>query len=236
MGKEVLIFMHMNDATPGYIGDFFRMNKIPFRIIRSYNNESIPALDDSMAGLVFMGGVMSANDEISWIKDEIQLIQQALEIRLPLLGHCLGGQLISKALGQTISENTVPEVGWHSCESVQNESADEWLGIMDEPFTMFHWHYETFSVPVDAQHLFSSAHCENQAYSYRDNVLAMQCHVEMTEELLTDWITKWKSSLKTESASEQSYAQIKNNLLEKIADLNQVAEKLYGRWAAALST
>ena len=77
MTREVLVFLHMDDKNSGYIGDYFQRQKIPFRIIRSYADEAVPRLDGSIAGLVFMGGVMSANDDIPWIKQEIALIRAA---------------------------------------------------------------------------------------------------------------------------------------------------------------
>ena len=235
MQRQVLIFLHMDDRHPGYIADYLHNHSIPYRIVRADQGDVIPPLDKSIAGLVFMGGVMSANDNISWIKAEIELIRQALDQGIPLLGHCLGGQLISRALGQEVSANPVAEVGWHSCYRQPGAAAEDWLGDTIDPFTMFHWHYETFAVPADAQLLFSSQHCQNQAYSYGGNVLAMQGHVEMTEALLRSWITQWRSHLHECSASVQNYRQIEHNLKANIAALNQLAETLYQRWAATLS-
>ena len=235
MKKEVLIFLHMNDEHPGYIADFLAANNIPYRVIRSYNNELIPQLDDSMAGLVFMGGIMSANDDLPWIKQELRLIEQALAANVPLLGHCLGGQLISKVLGQSISKSPVAEVGWHRCQTQDNAIAKEWLGDLDN-FQMFHWHYETFSIPEQATHIFATPHCHNQAYVYRDNVLAMQCHVEMTAPLVVSWVDSWPEGLVNVSDSEQNIAQIKADLSTKIAEINIVAEQLYSRWIQSLKS
>ena len=234
MTKEVLIFLHMNDQHPGYIADYLQRQNIPCRIIRGYQGDAIPVLDNAMAGLVFMGGAMSANDDIVWLKDEIKLIKQALDNKLPLLGHCLGGQLISKALGETVCKNPVQEIGWHHCKPVNSDQARQWLGDIEDPFIMFHWHAETFSVPNNAQLLFSSDHCKNQAYCYGNNVLAMQCHVEMTLPLINHWINHWKDDLTLQSESQQNYPKINQNLAEKISSLNRVADVLYGRWVQTL--
>ena len=235
MGKEVLIFLHMDDKHPGYIADHLQRQKIPYRIIRGYAGDPIPQLDDSMAGLVFMGGVMSANDDLLWIKQEIALIREALDSSVPLLGHCLGGQLISIALGAQVTTNPAGEVGWHRCSKQINAQTSEWLEGIDDRFMMFHWHFETFSLPEKAQLLFSSDYCHNQAYSYGNNVLAMQGHVEMTEPLLTDWITQWRDDLHNTTPSTQNYAQIEQPLVANIAALNKVAEQLYQRWTSTLS-
>ena len=235
MSKEVLIFLHMDDKHPGYIADYLQRQKIPYRIIRGYAGDPIPQLDDSMAGLVFMGGVMSANDDLLWIKQEIGLIREALDNSVPLLGHCLGGQLISIALGASVTTNAVGEVGWHRCTKQVNQYASKWLEGIDDRFMMFHWHFETFSLPEKAQLLFSSDYCHNQAYSYGKNVLAMQGHVEMTESLLAGWITQWRDDLQTTTPSTQNYEQIKESLVTNVAALNQVAEKLYQRWTATIT-
>jgi len=235
MTRQVLIFLHMDDKHPGYIADYLSKNEISYRIIRSYRGEAIPQLDESMAGLVFMGGVMSANDEISWIKQEVALIRSALKANVPILGHCLGGQLISRALGAKVTTNPVGEVGWHQCFKKNNCHNTKWLGNIVDPFMMFHWHYETFAVPHKAQLLFSSDHCHNQAYSYGDNVLAMQGHVEMTKPLLTEWITGWRDDLQVTAPSIQNHEQIKTSLSANIVELNQVAEQLYKRWSSTLS-
>lgn len=246
VAREVLVFQHMEEAHPAYIETFLERQQIPYRLIRGFAGEPIPQWHHSMTGLVFMGGVMSVNDELPWLQSELQLIIDALRHNTPILGHCLGGQLISKACGETISDNPLAEIGWHRCTGLEHASALEWLGDVNNPFQMFHWHYQRFDLPnkrpapgsgtiaQQAQLLFSSQHCENQAYVLGDNVLAMQCHVEMTEAMVASWMKNWGSELRAETHSEQSEAQILDQLSDKIAELNQVAERLYQRWVETL--
>ena len=108
-------------------------------------------------------------------------------------------------------------------------------GEVSDPFTMFHWHKETFSLPEKSKLLFSSQHCRNQAFTIGNNVLAMQCHVEMTEPLLRDWIDHWREDLSGDSQSVQSYKSIDKDFKENIADLRRVADQLYGRWVSTLA-
>ena len=110
MAKEVLIFMHTVDDSPGYVAVLLQRNNINFRVIHSYKNEIIPELDDTMAGLIFLGGTMSVNDGIAWLEQEVRLIRQAIKANIPVIGHCLGGQLISQALGQQITKNPDIEI------------------------------------------------------------------------------------------------------------------------------
>jgi GMP synthase-like glutamine amidotransferase len=225
----------MDDEHPGYIGHYLQRKDISYRIIRGYQSDLIPTLDESIAGLVFMGGLVSVNDDIPWIKQEIDLIREALDNNIPVLGHCLGGQLITVALGYEVTTNPVEEVGWHYCHKQPSRYTKDWLGDIDDTFIMFQWHLETFALPAEAQLLFSSKHCRNQAYCYGDNVLAMQGHVEMTEPMLVEWMIRWRSFLMDQSPSAQNYPQMNENLKVNITALNKVAEKLYQRWTSTLS-
>ena len=234
MTKMVLIFIHTDDRDPGYIADFLTDKNISYQIIRGGEGDAIPLLDGSIAGLVFMGGMMSVNDPIPWIEQEIKLIGQALAQNIPILGHCLGGQMISKALGEKVTENPVLELGWHRCHPVLSGSASHWLGNIDKAFTMFHWHCETFAIPPQGTLLFSSEYCHNQAYSVGDNVLALQCHVEMTLPVMRSWMEEWRERLTNESPSVQSYRQIMQHLEDNVAALNIVADQLYRRWVSTL--
>ena len=235
MAKEVLIFMHTPDDAPGYVADILQRHNIPFRVIHSYKNEVIPNLEPSIAGLIFLGGSMSVNAGIVWLEQEVKLIRQALSANIPIVGHCLGGQLISLALDQPVIKSLVPEIGWHRCYSLETSAANDWLGKLANDFIMFHWHVETFEIPPQAMPLFSSKYCQNQAYSYGDNVLAMQCHVEMTESLLTSWLDKYWDELLAQSDSEQNHQQIRAQLIDSIPELNRVAEQLYSRWIKTLT-
>ena len=234
MSSEVLIFQHMKEAHPSYIELFLECRGVPFRILRGFAGDPIPSLDDSVAGLVFMGGVMSANDDLPWLLEEQRLISQALEQQRPLLGHCLGGQLISKVCGQPIDDNPVAEIGWHPCYRSANPIAGQWLQSLPDPFPMFHWHYQRFATPPGAELIFSSRHCENQAYVLGGNVLAMQCHVEMTTAMVESWMQHWGDELINANASEQTAEQILDHLEENIHGLHQVAETLYARWLETL--
>src|SRR3954463_16758094 len=94
----------------------------------------------------------------------LALIRQAVERDVPVLGHCLGGQLMAKALGATVSRNPVKEIGWGTVRVAEDEEARRWFGETGE-FLSFHWHGETFTIPAGASLIASSSHCPNQAFS-----------------------------------------------------------------------
>src|SRR6266566_5068290 len=121
--KEIIIFRHAAHEGPGYLADYLNRRKLAFRLVCIDRNEPIPTSIDGVAGLVFMGGPMSVNDRLPWIPKVVSLIQQAVGADVPVLGHCLGGQLMSKALGGKIGRNRVKEIGWLPVEVVESPTA-----------------------------------------------------------------------------------------------------------------
>jgi len=109
--KSILIFRHIACEGPGYLGDYLTSRDIPFNTIRVDKGEDVPEDPTAYSGLVFMGGPMSVNEPVPWIEKELKLICKAYQENMPILGHCLGGQLISKALGGEITSNPVTEMG-----------------------------------------------------------------------------------------------------------------------------
>src|SRR3989338_7299219 len=176
--KPIAISRHTPTEGPGYLAEFLDERQIPWRLIAIDAGETVPHSTEAYSGLVFMGGPMSVNDDLPWIAPILALIRDAVARDIPVLGHCLGGQLISKALGGTVSRNPVKEIGWGEVTVADNDTARSWFGDIQN-FQAFHLHGETFSLPQGVVHLLSSKHCANQAYSLGKH-LALQCHVEMT--------------------------------------------------------
>lgn len=231
--KPIAIFRHLECEGPGYFADFLNQHDLPHTLIRIDQDDPVPSSIEGYSALVFMGGPMSVNDDLDWIAKELTLIQQAAKQNMPMLGHCLGGQLIAKALGGMITANPVKEIGWHSVAQQQNATADHWLAELPNDFEVFHWHGETFSIPQGAGLLLSSQYCENQAFAM-GNTLALQCHVEMTTPMVKEWVSEYADELSAPSASLQAGKLILENLEAKINQLKPIADKLYQRWIRAL--
>ena len=102
--KLVLILRFYETEGPGYLADFLNQNAIQYQLIKVDQMENTPRSISEYAGLVLMGGPMSVNDDLPWIKEVVKLILEAIRFDIPVLGHCLGGQLISKALGATVKK------------------------------------------------------------------------------------------------------------------------------------
>ena len=232
--KPIAIFRHLECEGPGYFATFLNHQDIPYQLIRIDQQETIPSDIDTYSALVFMGGPMSVNDDLPWIAQELQLIRQATRIDMPVLGHCLGGQLIAKALGGQITANANKEIGWHTVTRADNACADDWLHELPEQFDVFHWHGETFSIPDGADQILSSRFCQNQAFAI-GNTLALQCHVEMTVPMVKEWVAQYNNELQAPNESLQAADFILENVEQKTAGLKPVADKIYQRWIQAIA-
>ncbi|MCR4332164.1 MAG: type 1 glutamine amidotransferase [Sulfuricaulis sp.] len=231
--QEILIFRHAPHEGPGYLADYLDRHHLPWRLIRIDQNDPIPSSIDGVSGLVFMGGPMSVNDPLPWIPRVTKLIQQAVAADVPVLGHCLGGQLISKALGGAITKNPVKEIGWLPVSRVDSPAAKPWLDELPAKFEVFHWHGEIFSIPPGATRLLASSDCANQAFVI-GNSLAFQCHIEMTGEMVREWARLGADDLAPLCATVQNPQAMTAELDKRIERLQGVADKFYDRWIQGL--
>ncbi len=231
--KPILIFRHITVEGPGYLAQVLKRHGLEYRIIAVDQEEKIPANLEGCSGLVFMGGPMSANDSMPWIDQELALIRKAVAGQIPTLGHCLGGQLISKALGGTVGPNDVKEIGWHDVETVREGVASDWAENIPDRFTAFHWHGETFSLPEGATPLLTNRNCANQAFVL-GNTLALQCHVEMTTDMVREWVDLYQDELQSATESIQSADLITEDADNKCRQMQQWADVLYERWLQGL--
>jgi len=142
---------------------------------------------EDFAGLVFMGGPMSANDSLPYLRQEMDWIAAAAERGQPVLGICLGAQLIAKAMGARVYRNAVKEIGWFAIDLTPEGARDPLFAAGGARETVFHWHGETFDLPPGATLLASSEACRNQAFRVGQHVYGLQFHLEVTPEMIADW-------------------------------------------------
>jgi len=232
--KPVAIFRHFPTEGPGYFATFLDAHRVPWRLVKVDAGEQVPANPREFSGLAFMGGPMSVNDDLPWVRDVLALINSATDADIPVLGHCLGGQLMSKALGGKVTSNIVKEIGWGKVAVADSPAARDWFGATRE-FTGFHWHGETFTIPPKATRLAASDYCDNQAFALGKH-LGMQCHVEMNAELIRSWCADWeKERVARAKPSVQTPAQMFEGLDERVRNLNRIADALYERWIKGLA-
>jgi GMP synthase (glutamine-hydrolysing) len=145
-------------------------------------------LDDYGAVLVFGGAMHADQDEHHpWLRDENFLLQRMLGLQVPMLGVCLGAQLIAKAAHADVGPTSTPEIGWHPVELTEEASEDPVLARAPEQFHAFQWHYYTYGVPAGATELAHSAEC-TQAFRLGERAWGIQFHAEVTEEQILGWV------------------------------------------------
>jgi GMP synthase-like glutamine amidotransferase len=161
----------------GCIEPWLAANSHTVTCTRFWAGDALPATE-TVDGLIIMGGPMGVYDEAlySWMAAEKAFIKKIIAQNKPVLGICLGAQLIAEVLGSSVWKNDQREIGFFP---VTGDGK-----LFPAEFTPFHWHGDTFGIPAGAKHLASSAATENQAFIYKDNVLALQFHLETTEESL----------------------------------------------------
>lgn len=232
--KPVAIFRHARTEGPGYFAEFLDQKNIPWQLIRIDQGDALPATAVDFSGLVFMGGPMSVNDDLPWISPVLALIREAVSEDIPVLGHCLGGQLMAKALGGTVTANPIKEIGWGELQVDRAAAVQRWFDSI-ESFQGFHWHGETFSLPPGAVHLLSSQFCHNQAFALGKH-LAFQCHIEMTMDMVREWCDVGAEELTAAASSPgvQQAPEILRELESRVQALNRVAAAVYAVWLEGL--
>ena len=233
--KPVAIFRHSPTEGPGYFATYLDAHHIPWQLVALDQAEPIPRHVENFSGVGLMGGPMSVNDDLPWIAPEIEFIRRAAKGEIPVIGHCLGGQLMARALGGSVGRNPVKEIGWGEVEVADNAQARAWFGPDLKRFESFHWHGETFSIPPGAVRIMGNRNCENQGFAVGKH-LGMQCHVEMTEQLIEAWCDSGAAEIagSKDSCAVQSADQIKSRMRDKISTMRRVADRLYECWVKGL--
>ena len=233
--KPVAIFRHAPSEGPGYFATYLERKSIPWTLVALDEGRGVPRDARRYAGLAFMGGPMSANDELPWVAPALGLIGDAVRKDVPVIGHCLGGQLMAKAFGGSVRAASVKEIGWGEVRVTENGVAREWFGPL-QSFDAFHWHGEAFSIPPGGTRVLENAHCPNQAFALGKH-LGLQCHVEMTAELIGEWLRGGAREIEESRASPgvQKPEQVRKDLEQRLAALHAVADRVYDRWTEGLS-
>jgi len=236
--KPVLIIQQVKSDTPDYFVDFLTGQQIPYEIRRMHEGDLPPESIASYSGYCMLGGPMSVNDEenFPFLRQEKALVREALELDIPVIGHCLGGQLMSTALGGTVTPAPFQEIGWSAIQIAGDDEAKEWFGG-HSMVELFQWHNETFSVPYNARLIASNEFCRNQAFVIDDKHIGMQFHCEVNQEKVRYWATSEKHDIDAvlHLASVQSSEYIVSTLEQRIPQSNALAHSIYSRWIRAIT-
>jgi len=184
--NPVTVIRHVPFEHLGRIGPALDAAGLIYRYFDLFSGAAPPD-PGSSPGLILLGGPMSANDRDEYLRVELRLIEAAVAAGKPVLGVCLGAQLIAKALGARVYRNAVKEIGWFPLHFTEAGKGDPLPGGLSDPSTVLQWHGETFDLPSGAVHLAWSEGCRNQAFRYGSNVYAFQFHLETTPDMIADW-------------------------------------------------
>jgi GMP synthase-like glutamine amidotransferase len=238
--KPIAIVQHEADVTPGTFEQHLRARGRPYELIQLHAGDPVPPTAAPFAGLCSLGGNMSVNDALPWIDEEIALLRDADARGVPIIGHCLGGQLLARVFGGAVMRAPHVELGWGRLAVDDAALANEWLGESADAIEFFQWHGDTFDVPPTGLRLLSGAWCANQAFILPRkgfDHIGMQFHIEMTPELVRAWAADpmalreyERERARTGGPAVQSPQQMVEDLAPRAARMHRVAEHLYDRW------
>ena len=233
--KPVLILQHLVDDGPAYLGDWLAGEGVPVDVRCTEAGDAFPATLGAVRALAVLGGAMSANDELPSLRQAERLILEAIDRGIPVIGHCLGGQLMARALGGRVGPSIAPEIGWLPIQRFAGPAADAWFGPDPLP-RVFQWHYEAFTLPDGAEPLATSPACSIQAFSLGPH-LAMQFHVEQDAAKLQRWTQvhegEYPRAQRAHPATVQEPAAMLADAGRLLAAQQRLAARLYRRWLAA---
>ena len=218
---RVHVLQHVAFEGLGSIESWMDAEQAQVSFTRFFAHDPLPAMQDFDL-LIVLGGPMSVHDQLDypWLVDEKVFIQQAVAARKPILGICLGAQLISYSLGASVERNKHKEIGWFDIEAIPPQSQAQFQ--FPATLKVFHWHGETFSLPARAVHLARSEGCENQAYQYSDHIIALQFHLETTMDTASQIIEHCADEL----VEGRPYIQSGAEILRQTPDASQTVNAL----------
>jgi GMP synthase (glutamine-hydrolysing) len=195
--EEIVVFQHDPFEDLGFFAEILERQKVNYRVIRLFHGE-MPAEDwEQLRALIVLGGPMSAHQEESYpfLRWEKTIIRAAIDESVPVLGICLGAQLVAAAVGTAVFHGRVREIGWSPISITPYGQVDSLLGYLPENATVFQWHGEGFDLPPRAVRLASSVHYENQAFRLGRNIYGLQFHLEVTPRMIERWIDERSKDL-----------------------------------------
>ena len=232
--RPIAIFRFSATEGPAHFAEWLDARALPWTLIAIDEGALVPLDATAFSGIGMMGGPMSAMDALPWIAPLSRLLRDAVDKDVPVIGHCLGGQLFAQALGARVSRTPTPEIGWIDVETTDAQAQRAWFGGHPR-FTPFQWHYDVFDVPAGAARVLTNRFNPNQAYVIEDRHIGFQCHIEMTADLVETWCRSGADEIRAPgTASRQSREQILGEMPARLPALQAVTDRIYARWAQGL--
>jgi GMP synthase (glutamine-hydrolysing) len=233
MERNILIIKQVEQEGPGLIEELFAAHSWGIKTIELSRNEKLPADFDGTGALVVLGGPMNVYEEKEYpfLKGEELLIRKALIEEVPLLGICLGAQLLAKTCGARVRKAQEKEVGWYTVKKTEEGKKDQLFSGSSDQMRVFQWHEDTFDLPEGAVLLAEGKGCRNQAFRVGQSAYGFQFHVEVTEEMVQRWFQSEEKSigeklLRDMKKAEESYREQAKGLLINFMHIAESSLKL----------
>lgn len=230
---QVLVLQHTLEDGPGYLGQWLDEQAVAWHAPCAEAGDAYPASVRGYRALAVLGGAWSANDDRASLRHAEALIREADALGVPVIGHCLGGQLLARALGGRVATLPEPEIGWQPLVVDEAPAAQNWLGAAG-PATVYQWHHDSFvELPPGAVTLARSPACAHQAFALRQH-LGMQFHIEITSAKIADWLAQpgpaYAPALARCPHSVQSPEAMRADTPAHLSNSEAMARHIYQRW------
>lgn len=226
---SVCVLQHIHCETPGIIADCLQAAGIGIHFVRIFAGNPIPSNLDEPAGLVVMGGPMSVyeHERFPFLLQEQRLIEQALKNDKPVLGVCLGSQLLAATLGAEIKSGRQKEIGWHPVILTESAAADALWQQLPSTFTAYHWHGDVYDLPQSAVALAASELTPCQGFRYREKAYGFLFHMEVTEKIIKNMVKEFSAELDAQNITPAS---IVARAKDYLPELQKIGGRVFGRW------
>lgn len=214
---NVLIIKHVDMEGPGLIEPCLKDGNIPYHILNLEKESVFPRVDD-WSHIVLLGGPMNVYEEnrYPFLRKEDLFIKESIQRGRTLLGICLGAQLIAKALGARVFKAPVKEIGWYDISLTVEGSRDPLFSHLPKAFPVFQWHEDTFDIPKAGRLIAASNPVQHQAFRYGENAYGLQFHLEVTGEMIREWMETYEEEFKGSTGPSSSKEEILHETENKV--------------------
>jgi len=194
---RALVLQHVAVEGPGTLAPYLEARGWKLETVALYAGTRPPEDARGYQAVIVMGGPMGVYDEVEYpfLRDEHHFLRRAMAQDVPLLGICLGSQLLAKALGARVYRNPQQEIGWYTVDLTPAGATDPLFAGLASPVPVFQWHGDAFDLPAEAIPLASSPLCAHQAFRYGDRVYGLLFHLELTPAIIQAWIEAFQDEL-----------------------------------------
>lgn len=231
---DLLVLRHVRHESLGSLAGVFRRAGLTYEYV-DLADDPLRSFDPRpLAGLVVLGGPMNVDetDEHPHLATEVEWLRAAVADDLPVLGLCLGAQLLAKSLGARVRPNGVKEIGWYAIETTPAAAGDRLFAHCRPRETVFQWHGDTFDLPAGAVHLAESPQCRRQAFRFGRSAYALQFHLEVTAEIVDEWLGEPGNHCEVEGLRDIDPREIRARTPQELPGMAALGEKVFGEFAA----